>query len=41
MGVNHAVRLDQPLLQRGHQHQRFDGRTGFEGIADGAVAKII
>ena len=41
MGVNHAIRLDQALLQGRHQHQRLDGRTGFERIADRAVAEII
>ena len=41
MGVHHAIRLDNPLLERGHDHQRFDGRPGFEGVADGAVAEII
>ena len=41
MGVHDAVRLDNPLLQRGHDHQRFDGRPRLEGIADGPVAKII
>ena len=41
MGVNHAVRLDQPLLQRRHQHQRFNGRTGFERIANSPVTKIV
>ena len=41
MGVNHAVRLDQPLLQCSHQHQRFDGRTRFKRIADRTVTKIV
>ncbi len=39
--VNHTVRLDQPLLQGGHQHQRFDGRTRFERIADCAITEIV
>ena len=39
--VNHAVRLDQTLLQGRHQHQRLDRRTGLERIADGAIAEIV
>ncbi len=41
VGINDAVRLDQPLLQSRHQHQRFDGRTGLERIADRPVAEIV
>jgi hypothetical protein len=41
MGIHHAIRLNNALLERGHQHQRFNRRPRLESIADGAIAKII
>ena len=39
--IDLAYTLDQPLLQRRHQHQRFNGRAGFERIANSPVTKIV
>ena len=41
MSIHHAIWLNNALLERGHQHQRFNRRPRLESIADGAIAKII
>lgn len=41
MGIHHAIRLNNALLERGHQHQRLNRRPRLESIANRAIAEII
>ena len=41
MGIHHAIRLNNALLEGSHQHQRFNRRPRLESIANRAIAEII
>ncbi|MMZ67462.1 hypothetical protein D1872_300500 [compost metagenome] len=41
MGIENAIRFNNAILQRCHQHQRLDGRPRFKGVADGAIAEVV